>query len=370
MNSNIKSYPAHLEENDKEILPAAIENKKLFIPTWDNKPPKREPILFVNGIGILTFQNVSCVIAAPGVGKSSICESICAAVIGTEGTDTLGLTVSSAITRVLYLDNERTDLDVWNSFERAYRRAKVHGKTIKDKTIDIVGLRMVAGLKERKQTIEALISEGGYNLVIIDGAGDLVNDTNSLVEAIECRVWFRELTSKYKCSILTTLHPNKGTVTPRGHIGSEIMREAETVLGVLLDGETRTITTDFAHGKSRNAGNISRSYVWGTEQQMFITCDTIGKERIKKLAPQELLSNDEINRMLTKVLKAQRSPYLIFLNDLKAYIKQNYSECKNGDNIIKEFIAYLTLNDYIEKTPNGSKSEYYLKQNYTQAELL
>ena len=132
MNSNIKSYPAHLEENDKEILPAAIENKKLFIPTWDNKPPKREPILFVNGIGILTFQNVSCVIAAPGVGKSSICESICAAVIGTEGTDTLGLTVSSAITRVLYLDNERTDLDVWNSFERAYRRAKVHGKTIKD----------------------------------------------------------------------------------------------------------------------------------------------------------------------------------------------------------------------------------------------
>ena len=38
----------------------------LFIPTWDNKPPYRKPILSVNGEGILKFQNISCIIAAPG----------------------------------------------------------------------------------------------------------------------------------------------------------------------------------------------------------------------------------------------------------------------------------------------------------------
>jgi hypothetical protein len=369
MKPTITSY-THLEVMDKEILPTAIENKKLFVPNWDNKPPKREPILFVNGIGILTFQNVSCIIAAPGVGKSSICESVCSAVIGTEGIDTLGLSVSSEITKVLYLDNERTSEDVWNSFDRAHRRSQTQGKTIKDKVIDIVGLRMVAGLKERKQTIEALISEGSYDLVIIDGAGDLVNDTNSLVEAIECRVWFRELTSKYKVSILTTLHPNKGTVTPRGHIGSEIMREAETVLGVLKEGEIRTITTDFAHGKSRNAGNVSSSYVWGIEQQMFVSCETPGKGRVIKLEPQELLSNDEINGMLAKVINLQRLPYLDLLNDLKAYLKQNFSECKSGDNVMKQFISYLTINDFIEKSTKGVKSEYYLKANLIQGKLI
>jgi len=368
---NIDPY-AEFEALDKEIISevAALKNKKLFVPSWENKPPKREPILFVNGIGILTFQNVSCIIAAPGVGKSSICESVCSAVIGTEGIDTLGLTVSSEITRCLYLDNERTDEDVWNSFNRAHKRAQTQGKTIKDKVIDIVGLRMVAGLKERKQTIEALISEGNYDLVIIDGAGDLVNDTNSLVEAIECRVWFRELTSKYRISILTTLHPNKGTLTPRGHIGSEMMREGETVLGVTIEGETRTITTDFPHGKSRNAGHVHSSYVWGTEQNMFITCDTTKTERVKKLPPHELLSNDEINRMLTKILGLQRVPYQIFINDLKAYTRQNYSECKSGDNVMKEFISYLTINEIVEKTPNGSKSEYYLKANLIQGKLI
>lgn len=368
----IINHYAELEAMDKEILPevAALENKKLFVPNWENKPAKREPILFVNGVGILTFQNVSCIIAAPGVGKSSICESICSAVIGTEGIDTLGLTISSEVTRCLYLDNERTDEDVWNSFNRAHKRAQTQGKTIKDKVIDIVGLRMVAGLKERKETIEALISEGNYNLVIIDGAGDLVNDTNSLVEAIECRVWFRELTSKYKISILTTLHPNKGTITPRGHIGSEIMREAESVLGVVLEGETRTITTDFAHGKSRNAGNVSSSYIWGMEQQMFVSCDAPDKARTKKLEPQELLSNDEINKMLTKVLNLQRLPYSDLLNDLKAYLKQNFSECKSGDNVIKQLISYLTINDFIEKSTSGVRSEYYLKANLIQGKLI
>jgi hypothetical protein len=149
-----------------------------------------------------------------------------------------------------------------------------------------------------------------------------------------------------------------------------MMREGETVLGVTLDGETRTITTDFAHGKSRNAGHVSASYVWGAEQQMFISCETIGKERAKKLAPQELLSNDEINRMLTKILGLQRVPYQIFINDLKAYTKQNYSECKTGDNVMKEFISYLTINEIIEKTPNGAKSEYYLKANLIQGKLI
>jgi hypothetical protein len=368
---NIKKLDFIKDETaiENELQPTALENIKLFVPNWENKPTKKEPILFVNGIGILTYQNVSCIIAAPGVGKSSICESICSAVIGTKGIDTLSLTVSDEITKVLYLDNERTDYDVWNSFERANKRAQTIGKTIKGKTIDIVGLRMVAGLKERKQTIEALINEGNYNLVIIDGAGDLVNDTNSLVEAIECRVWFRELTSKYKVSILTTLHPNKGTVTPRGHIGSEIMREAETVLGVIKDDEIRTITTDFPHGKSRNSGNIEASYIWSDIANMFVSCDTPGKGRIVKLDPQEQLSNDEIITLVKTVVNTQSICASDLIDLIKVYLKQNF-DCKNGTNVVKEFIAYLFINEYLIKSRKGVIVEYQQKTTLVQSQIL
>jgi hypothetical protein len=348
----------------------AVNNDKVFIPTWNNKPEEKEPILFINGIGIVTYQNMSCIIAAPGVGKSSICESICAAVIGTKDIDTLGFSVSAEVKGVLYIDNERTKTDVWNSFHRTHKRAKANEKTFIQNTIDIVGLRDVARLEERKEEIENLIKKGAYQLVIIDGAGDLVNDTNSLSEAIECRIWFRELTSKYNVSILTTLHPNKGSITPRGHIGSEIVREAESVIGVMSEGDVRTMTTDFTHGKSRNAKHVSSSFVWSEEASMFAQCDKPDKRKVKTLEPQELLSIEDINIMLKKVLGSERLSYQYFSSECKAYLKQNFlNQCKSGDNVMKTFIAYLSQNDFVKKNKVGIVVEYYLNANEEQTEI-
>jgi hypothetical protein len=347
-----------------------VKNDKLFIPTWNNKPIEKEPILFLNGIGILTYQNISGFIAAPGVGKSSICESICAAIIGTKDIDTLGFSVSDEVKAVLYLDNERTPTDVWNSFSRMHKRSKTNEKSVIENTVDIVGLRSIARLDERKRTIEELIKNGSYQLVIIDGSGDLVQDTNSLAEAIECRIWFRELTSKYNISILTTLHPNKGSMTPRGHIGSEIVREAESVIGVMNEGDVRTMTTNFAHGKSRNAAHVSSSFVWSEEDAMFVQCDKPDKRKVKTLEPQELLSIEEINLMLKKVLGSDKLSYADFSSKCKAYLKQNYlNQCKNGDNVMKTFIAYLTQNGIVNKNRVGVFVEYYLNANSEQTEI-
>jgi hypothetical protein len=347
-----------------------VKNEKIFIPTWNNKPEEKPPILFINEIGIVTYQNMSCIIAAPGVGKSSICESICAAVIGTKDIDTLGFSVSDEVKGVLYIDNERTKTDVWNSFYRMHKRARTNEESTIENTIDIVGLRDVARLEERKEEIENLIKKGAYQLIIIDGAGDLVNDTNSLSESIECRIWFRELTSKYNVSILTTLHPNKGSITPRGHIGSEIVREAESVIGVMNEGDVRTMTTDFTHGKSRNAAHVSSSFVWSDSVSMFVQCDKPDKRKVKTLEPQELLSIEEINLMLKKVLGSDKLSYADFSSECKAYLKQNYlNQCKNGDNVMKTFIAYLTQNGIVNKNKVGVFVEYYLNANSEQTEI-
>jgi hypothetical protein len=347
-----------------------VKNEKIFIPTWNNKPEEKQPILFINGVGIVTYQNMSCIIAAPGVGKSSICESICAAVIGTNDIDTLGFSISAEVKSVLYIDNERTKTDVWNSFYRMHKRARTNEESTIENTIDIVGLRDVARLDERKEEIENLIKKGAYQLIIIDGAGDLVNDTNSLSESIECRIWFRELTSKYNVSILTTLHPNKGSITPRGHIGSEIVREAESVIGVMNEGDVRTMTTNFAHGKSRNAAHVSSSFVWSEEDAMFVQCDKPDKRKVKTLEPQELLSIEEINLMLKKVLGSDKLSYADFSSKCKAYLKQNYlNQCKNGDNVMKTFIAYLTQNGIVNKNRVGVFVEYYLNANSEQTEI-
>jgi hypothetical protein len=283
----------YLNEVENEII-NEIE-KDLFIPTWDNKPPHKPPLITLNDETILSYQNLTCLIASPGSGKSSVCESIISSIINPEA-DNLGF--KSIAKSVLFIDFERTETDVWNSFYRTMQRAKVKSGTNLE-NIKIVSFRNIPNAQLRKQKIEQILSSYNYELILLDGIGDLVNDTNSLAEAIECKNWVRTITSKYNTSILTTLHPNKNSNTPRGHIGSEALRECENVLLINKNSdETRSITTDFEHGKARNGKHAHGCFVWNDELNMFVSSDVIIKERVIKQTPIEKLEHEELIKLV------------------------------------------------------------------------
>lgn len=335
----------HLED-----IPTKDEytNERVFIPTKDNRPPELKPIVNINDVPILTHQNISAIIAAPGSGKSSICEAICSAAMN-KSSDNLGIHVSDEISNVLFIDTERVNLDVWNSYNRINKRA---GAVDSDKA-RIVGLRMIPRLDERKKVITELIQEFKPELIIIDGAGDMVTDTNSLDQAIECRIWFRELTMKYNLSIITTLHPNKGTKNPRGHIGSEIMREAHAVFIIETDGETKTLTNDFEHGKNRNGAKVSTSFTWSTDFNMFVSCEREINAN-KKSEPHLLLSNDEINALLLDIVK-EGTTATDFTNVLKIRLRENHPKAKTGATSLRDFYTWLQVHKYIEVVGTASK---------------
>ena len=178
--------------NQSEIDISQLESllKNVFIPTWDNKPPYRKPILSIKGVGVLSYQNISCIIAQPGAGKSSVNESIISSVINNIDTDNLGFETN--IKSVLYIDFERTEEDVWNSFDRVMRRAKV-SKGTELNNIKIVSFRNIPQAVSRKHNIELLLKEYKPELLLLDGVGDLVDDTNDLKQAIECKNWILSL---------------------------------------------------------------------------------------------------------------------------------------------------------------------------------
>jgi hypothetical protein len=327
-----------------------LEQKELpyFIPTWDNKPPFKEPIVKLNGQSILSFQNLTCLLASQGSGKSSVMESIVSAVVNPQA-DNLFFTTTAQ--RVLYIDFERTETDVWNSFNRVMLRSKVI-KGTEVNTQKIASLRRIPNAKSRKQTIEDLIKDFKPELLLLDGVGDLVDDTNSLPEAIECKVWVREITAKYNLSIITTLHPNKGTKIPRGHIGSEMLRECENVLIIQVNGdESRTITTDFEHGKARNSGKAEASFIWNDEVKMFIGTDTVKTqgENIGIVKPEpDDLSYDLWQKVLvdcfSKKASQKHSELLISLQlAIKSIAKKKFSQT-----LCKTAIVYLINLELIE----------------------
>jgi hypothetical protein len=331
--------------------------KDLFIPTWDNEPPYRKPILSINGVGVLSFQNISCIIAQPGAGKSSTNESILSAVINKD-CDCLGFETN--VESVMYIDFERTEEDVWKSFERVMRRSKTtQGTTLEN--IQIISFRNVPKSKERKQRIELLLENYKPELLLLDGIGDLVDDTNSLEQAIECKNWIRLITSKFKVSILTTLHPNKGSLTPRGHIGSEVLRESEGVLAIMIDSnDVRTLTSDFEHGKARNGGHATTCFKWNDENKMFNITEVVAKTRNLKFSPEDKLTNEEVINLIkathTTPLNTAQSKVA-----LKDYLQTNITHVKTHDKDIKNFLDYLVCNNYLTQIDvlNDKRNKHY-----------
>lgn len=320
----------------------------VFIPNPNNRPKKRKPIITINGESILTYQNVTTIIAPPGSGKSSLCEAICSSAINRE-CDTLGVKVSKEVSKVLFIDTERTEVDVWNSYDRMNKRAAATDS----KKAQIMGLRMVPRIKERMETIENLIIEFKPDLLILDGSGDMVEDTNNLEQAVNCRILLRYLTVKYNLSILTTLHPNKGSKTARGAIGSELLRESEGVFIIETQGDVKTLTNDFGDGKNRNGGKVETSFTWCTEKNMFVSTER-PVNPTKKHPANEALSNEQIIQ-LVKDLTATEQSATEFKSHLKIKLIEISTNILVGATAINDFYTWLSHHKYISLFGTGAK---------------
>lgn len=90
--------------------------------------------------------------------------------------------------------------------------------------------------KERLQFIEWFHFESEYRdnigLVSIDGVADLVNNVNDLEESNKVVNSLMKMTSDTNSAMITVLHKNFGTSKPTGHLGSAVLKKAETVIGI------------------------------------------------------------------------------------------------------------------------------------------
>lgn len=104
--------------------------------------------------------------------------------------------------------------------------------------------------KIRFQFIEYMIFESEYKdkigLISIDGYVDLVTDFNSLEQSTELTEKLLQWTSKSKCHITGILHKNFGTSKPVGHVGSSVLKKAETVIFVESDNQLTKVKCEYS----------------------------------------------------------------------------------------------------------------------------
>ena len=142
-------------------------------------------------------------------------------------------------------------------------QSKFHTQRVVRRVCDMVGgnydlyktfsLRQYSP-KERFEFIDWVIYESEYKnqigLMSIDGYVDLVTDFNSLEQATGLTEKLLEWTSKEQMHITGILHKNFGTSKPVGHVGSSVLKKAETV--AFIDNDKETGFTNVTCEYSRN----------------------------------------------------------------------------------------------------------------------
>jgi len=280
---------------DIPVTPAATAGDDVvFIPTWENRPPHIPAVVSIHGTDILHSGNIGMVTAQMGAGKSALCEGIAAARLNRDA-DTFGIAVATD-RAVLYIDTERSREDHWRSWERVARRAGIHAPTPLD-GVEFENWKMIGTLKGRADRLRERLSTGSYGLVIVDGLGDLVSDTNDLVESQTLLVELCAMAESHDVAVMVTLHENPGmNDKPRGHLGSELLRRAECALSLQYDKTTgiRVLTMNGRYGKNRNdSDGVETAFVWSDDERMFVGCaPPSGKEQRRSSALVDLV--DEI----------------------------------------------------------------------------
>ena len=129
---------------------------------------------------------------------------------------------------VVYFDTEQSKYYVQKAVKRICKQINVEEPT----NLHAFHLRSLAP-SERLQFIEAEIySNDKIGFIVIDGIKDLVTSINDESEATMIASKLLKWSEERNIYILTVLHQNKSDTNARGHIGTELINKAQTVLSI------------------------------------------------------------------------------------------------------------------------------------------
>lgn len=196
-----------------------------------DKEPEQNPVLFqIGDADVFSAGDFSCVTGKAKSKKTFLITLFIAAFL----KQTIGPFKVKKFPnkkRIVWFDTEQSEYHVFKAFKRAL--ALSSGGKLYD--IEVYDLRPYSP-KERQEMINFLLMTDNVQkniaFVVIDGIRDLVTDINDPEQATKVTTWLMQVTALAELHVCTVLHQNKGDNNARGHLGTEIINKAQTVLSV------------------------------------------------------------------------------------------------------------------------------------------
>lgn len=232
----------------EQILKGTPEHRNKYRVYVDEVLTPPQVALFMNNEILGTLGNFSLIIGKAKAKKSFLIAMLCAAALRTEQAenDTIIHALPAEQNEVALFDTEMSKYHV----QLAARR--IHTMANSSNAAHVFNLRSLAPA-ERKQFIEdEILSNPRLGLIIIDGIKDLVTSINDEEQASMIASWLLKISEERNIHIVTVLHQNKSDNNARGHIGTELINKAETVLSVsVLEHDSNVSIVEPAQVRNR-----------------------------------------------------------------------------------------------------------------------
>jgi len=140
--------------------------------------------------------------------------------------------------QVLYFDTEQSEWHVQKAVKRVCKEIKVSEPA----NLNTYNLRKLSPSERLKLIEYAIENTANLGFVVIDGIRDLITSINDEAEASNISSKLLKWTEEYNIHIVVVLHENPGSDKARGHIGTELMNKAETVIALQVDKNDDSIS--------------------------------------------------------------------------------------------------------------------------------
>lgn len=178
-----------------------------------------------------TYGNFSTVIASPKVGKTTLVSIPIAAHITKRRIAGFQTYVPKEKENVLWIDTEQGRGEAVNTIKTICNFSG-NGHEKQPEGLFYHTFREY-GNECRVELTEYLIQHTpNLGVVVIDGIRDLINSINDEREATFIASKLLKWSEERNIHIVTILHQNKGDGNARGHLGTELMNKAETVINL------------------------------------------------------------------------------------------------------------------------------------------
>jgi len=247
--------------------------------------------------------------------------------------------------KVVLVDTEQAEHEVQKVADRVKR---LSGFDISD-LFDVYALRPFSS-QQRLEMIDLIVNTTeNLGFLVIDGARDIIQGINDDKSASEVVGKFLQWSAEKNIHITTVLHQNKADNNARGHIGTELVNKAETVISVRsqkADNNISIVKAEYTRDIDFADFAISINKEGLPELLNNYKSTKAGR---KKTTPEDL-SQDEHQKIIEKLkvkLEGSGFKYHTLVKELSTLLKE--LELPSGTNKAKEFAKYYESLDMLDR---------------------